>query len=256
MAYFERTGPDTFLATEHVSGAWNEDEQHIAPALGLLVHAVEQDRDARRDDHLVVARMSYDILGVVPVAEVAIEVQVLRPGRTIELVEAVMSHGSQMIVRLRAWLMRTGDTAELAGSAFEPVLPPEQMAAYDPAADWTGGFIRSVEVRRDQREPGRASFWVRTDLPLVSGEVVSPMAAYTGLLDISNGMTARADPREVAFPNVDLTAHFFAQPQGEWVGYDTTVSFGREGIGLTHTILHDETGPIGAHSQLLTVRPF
>lgn len=256
MAYFERTGPATFRATEHVGGAWRQDEQHIAAALGLLVHAVEQDRDARRDDGLVVARLSYDILGTVPVDEVAIGVQVLRPGRTIELVEAVLSHDSRAVVRLRAWLMRTGDTAALAGSALESIPPPEQMEPYDPTADWPGGFIRTVEVRRAEREPGRASFWVRTDLPLVADEPVSEMASFAGLLDVSNGMTVRVSPREVAFPNIDLTAHFFVQPKGQWVGYDTTVSFGRQGVGLTHTILHDETGPIGTHSQILTVRPF
>ncbi len=34
MSYFERLGPTSFRATEHVGGAWNEAEQHIAPALG------------------------------------------------------------------------------------------------------------------------------------------------------------------------------------------------------------------------------
>ena len=69
MAYFERLGESTFLATEHVGGAWNTAEQHIAPALGLLAHAVEADRDVRREDGLALTRLSYDILGTVPVAE-------------------------------------------------------------------------------------------------------------------------------------------------------------------------------------------
>ena len=41
MSYFVQTGPATFRPTEHVGGAWNTAEQHIAPALGLMVHAVE-----------------------------------------------------------------------------------------------------------------------------------------------------------------------------------------------------------------------
>jgi hypothetical protein len=68
-------------------------------------------------------------------------------------------------------------------------------------------------------------------------------------------MTVRADPRTVAFPNVDLTAHLFAEPRGEWVGFDTTVSFGREGHGLTSSVIHDVHGPIGTLSQILTIRP-
>ncbi len=49
--------------------------------------------------------------------------------------------------------------------------------------------------------------------------------------------------------------HFFDQPQGEWLGLDTTVSFGPAGIGLTTSVLHHEGGPMGTSSQSLTVRP-
>jgi hypothetical protein len=68
-------------------------------------------------------------------------------------------------------------------------------------------------------------------------------------------MTVRAAPGEVLFPNVDLTAHFFDQPRGEWLGLDTTVSFGPGGVGLTTSVVHDVRGPIGTSSQSLTVRP-
>lgn len=255
MSYFERTGPATFLATEHVSGAWDTATQHIAPALGLLTHVVERDRDARRDDGLVVARLSYDILGTVPVDAVETSVDVVRPGRTIELVEARLVHGGRVVVLLRAWLMRPGDTGELAGTPLPPIAPPDDMPVWDPTTVWPGGFIASAEVRREEREPGRAAFWARPSVPLVAGEQVSALARTTGLLDITNGMTVRVDPKEVAFPNVDLTAHVFRQPTGEWVGFDTSVSFGENGLGLTSSVIHDLDGPVGTTAQLLTVRP-
>jgi hypothetical protein len=65
----------------------------------------------------------------------------------------------------------------------------------------------------------------------------------------------RRDPRSVAFPNVDLTAHLFREPRGGWLGFDTTVSFGADGLGLTSSVVHDEVGPVGTSAQLLTVRP-
>ena len=68
-------------------------------------------------------------------------------------------------------------------------------------------------------------------------------------------MTVRVDPRQVAFPNLDLTAHFFVQPRGEWLGLQAVVSLGPDGAGLTRSILHDSTGPVGALAQLLTLRP-
>ena len=255
MAYFKRTGTHTYQATEHVSGAWDITTQHIAPALGLMAHAVEADRDERRSDGLVIGRLSYDILGLLPVDEVELRVEVIRPGRTIELVEAVLAHGGRDGVRLRAWLMQPGDTATLRGSPLPAIPGPDEMPSWDPTTVWQGGFIASAEVRRHQQEPGRAAFWVRTELPLVEGETVSRLAAMSGLLDIANGMTVRTSPQEVAFPNVDLTAHLFRQPAGEWLGFDTNVSFGPTGLGLTSSVLHDLDGPFGTSAQILTVRP-
>jgi acyl-Coa thioesterase superfamily protein/acyl-CoA thioesterase superfamily protein len=255
VAYFERLGAQAFRATEHTGGAWDLETQHIAPALGLLAHVVEQDRDVRRGEGLVLSRLSYDILGTVPVAEVDVEIGVLRPGRTIELVEATLAHAGRVAVRLRAWLMEPRDTSSMAGTGHDRIPGPDETEPWDATEVWPGGFIHSVEVRRTQRAPGRAQVWVRTSVPLVDDDEVSRLAAAVGLLDIANGMTVRASPTDVAFPNVDLTAHLFSRPEGEWLGLDTTVSFGPAGLGLTTSVVHDRGGPVGTSSQLLTVRP-
>ena len=96
---------------------------------------------------------------------------------------------------------------------------------------------------------------MRTDTPLLADEPTSDLARFAGLVDIANGMTVRTTPDEVAFPNLDLTAHLFTQSRGPWVGFDTTVSFGATGLGLTHSVIHDQHGPIGTLAQTLTVRP-
>lgn len=255
MAYFERTGEHTFRATEHVEGAWDQETQHIASALGLLAHSVERDRDGRRADGLVLGRLSYDILGVVPIEEVEVAVAVLRPGRTIELVQATLSHAGRSAVVLRAWLMQPGETAALAGTLLPTIPPPTEMPEWDPGTVWDGGFIATAQVRRHAYGAGRASYWVRTEHELVAGEQVSRLARFAGLFDIANGMAVRADPRQVAFPNIDLTAHLFREPRGEWLGFDTSVSFGPSGLGLTSSVVHDVDGPFGTVAQTLTVRP-
>ena len=255
MAYFERTSASAFRATSHVSGAWNTSDQHIAPALGLLVHLVEQDRDRRRADGLTIGRLSFEILGTVPVDIVDTAVMVIRPGRSIELVEASLTHNGRTAVQLRAWLMQQVDTTHLTASPLPRIPGPADMPPWNPSTVWPGGFIASAEVRRVQIEPGRAAFWVRTSIPLVRDEPVSPLARAAGLFDIANGMTVRVSPEDVAFPNLDLTAHLFAEPHGDWLGFDTSVTFGAAGIGVTNSILHDESGPIGTMAQILTIRP-
>ncbi len=254
MPYFHRLDARTFLPTEHVGGAWNLDEQHVAPSMGLLCHAIERDHHDRREDPLDVTRLSYDILGTLTMEAVDVDVRVVRPGRTIELVEATASQGGRAAVSLRAWLVAPGETASYAGTGLPDIAAPDTMPAWDPTSVWEGGFIASADVRRQQAAPGRAAYWVRTDVPLLD-EPVGPTAAAAGLFDIANGMAVRADPREVRFPNLDLTAHLFRAPVPGWLGFDTTMTFGPTGHGLTSSTVHDETGPVGTIAQVLTVRP-
>ncbi|WP_408898568.1 thioesterase family protein [Nocardioides sp. R1-1] len=255
MAYWHRTAPHTFAPTEHVGGAWDLATQHIAPALGVLAHEVERDRDRRRSDGLVVSRLSYDILGTVPIEPVDVSVEVLRPGRTIELVQATASYGGRAVVLLRAWLTEPYDTAALAGTDLPSLPGPDEMEPWDMAGLWRGGFIASLEVRRKELGPGRSMVWVRTPHSLVDDEPVSRLAAVAGLVDVTNGIAVRADPARVAFPNLDLTAHFLRAPAGGWLGLDTTQSYGAGGVGVTSSAMHDEHGPVGTVAQTLTVRP-
>src|SRR5688500_14288472 len=122
ISYFERAGAGRFRPTAATGGAWAVDEQHISPMTGLIVHAVETFAAARGADGLVVARVSMDILGVLKLEDFAIEVESVRPGRTIELLEAVVIARGRSAVRARVWRMAGPDTAVVAGGAA-PALP-------------------------------------------------------------------------------------------------------------------------------------
>ncbi len=255
-AYYQRLDAERFQPTVHAQGAWNDHEQHMAPVSGLLAHALE--RHAPRPD-LAMARVTYEILGLIPLQPTTVRTRTLRPGRTIELVEAVASVAGRDVVRAQAWRLATLDTGAVAGG-LPPALPArEACAPLDATATWPGGYIRSIEVLRGPaRQPGRGQAWLRTALPLVEGEAATPLAAFLGLVDTANGMNVRVDPRQWAFPNVDLSVHLFRAPRGgpgRWLGLDTLVTIGEGGVGLTSTTLHDEQGPVGRAEQILTVRP-
>lgn len=255
QAYFHRIDTARYRPTDHVSGAWNLSEQHVAPGIGLLTHAVEADHRARRAVPLQTARLSVDIWGTIPMDDVAVDVEVLRPGRTIELVEARLSHGGRVALALRAWLTNSYDSGGMAATPFPAMPHPDSMTHWDPTEIWGGGFIANAQVVRQDSGPGRARCWVRAPLALIAGEQVSATARFMTLADIANGLAPLASPEEAAFPNLDLTAHLFREPEGEWMGFDIFASNGSTGIGLTHSILHDGSGPLGVLSQSLTVRP-
>ena len=128
MAYFIRQGANTFLATPETGGAWNPEEQHIAPMIGLLTHLTELDHNQRDEDAtLVPGRMSVEILGVLGYEPFDVEVEVVRPGRTIELVEAICIQKGRPAVRVRTWFMAQTDTSSIAGTAFS--LIPGQIGS-------------------------------------------------------------------------------------------------------------------------------
>ena len=84
-SYYRHLGGNRYESTIHAQGAWNPHEQHMAPVTGILVHALEQ-FEPRSDMRL--ARFNFDILGLIPGGECTIETTLLRPGRTIELLQA------------------------------------------------------------------------------------------------------------------------------------------------------------------------
>ncbi|MCH1883290.1 thioesterase family protein [Agrococcus sp. ARC_14] len=255
-SYFIALGDGRYQPTEHASGAWQPGEMHFSPLGGLLTHAIERHRAAAGAAPLLLARMTFDILGFLALDETTVRVETRRPGRTIELTEATASIAGRDVAVARAWHSVAVDTTSVTGGASEPMPGPDAMPHAEFAVEWGGGYVRSVELREGgDRAPGRNRAWQRTAHPLVEGEEVAPIARWIGLIDGANGIAVRERPDEWMFPNLDLTIHLHRQPEGAWVGYDTTVIFGPSGQGTTSTELHDQRGHVGRASQTLTVRP-
>ena len=253
-AYYQVLGGGHFRSTIHAQGAWNAHEQHMAPASGLLAEALEG-HQPRADMRM--ARLSYEILGLIPGGEFHIETSTLRPGKTIELLQAELVAAGRTAIRATAWRMITSDTAEVAAVEDSAIPGPDDCKPYDGSAVWPGGYIRSLEMRvAEGHRPGAGKVWLRTDHPLTDREDSSDLARLMGLVDTANGIAARVPPGKdsVAFPNLDLQIHMYRRPEGEWLGLDNAVSFGRDGIGLTSTVLHDRQGPFGRAEQILTLR--
>ena len=252
-AFYRRLDLDLFEPTIHTQGAWRPDEQHMGPVSGLLAHAI--DRHEPREG-MQLARISYDILGMIPARPSRVEVRTTRPGRTIELVEATLTVDDRPVVRADAWRLSAQDSSPVAGVELDPMPGPHDFPEWHGADTWEGGYIRGLEFRADPgRRPGRTRTWIRARNPLVDSESCSPTTDLVRLVDTANGIAVRVSPSEWMFPNVDLTIHLFREPVRGWVGFDTRVTMGTTGLGLTSTTLHDELGPVGRAEQILTVRP-
>lgn len=253
--FYEDLGSGRYRSTVHAQGAWNPHEQHMAPATGIIVHELEKFQP--RDD-MRMARVSLDIHGIIHGGEFHIETRMIRPGRTIELIEAeLIAHGRTSIVA-RAWRLKTGDSSSVHAIEDAAVAHPEDLPEWTGMSPWPGGYIEGLDFRvEDGHRAGRGTVWLRNGFEMVSSGPTSALVRLLGMVDTANGVAPRVAPGPGSwmFPNLDLQIHMHRAPAGDWLGLEAQQTYGDDGIGLTSAVLHDVNGPFGRSEQILTVRP-
>ncbi len=193
-----------------------------------------------------------------PISALTCAATVVRPGRSVELIEGALSHEGTELIRARAWRIRTQPLPLSIGPlSAEP--PPGPAAAkprdYFPMA-WETGYHTAMEVRflsGGYTEPGPARAWMRMRGALVEGEEPSALDRLLVAADSGNGVSAPLDYRRYVFINTDLSVAIRRPPVGDWVCLDAVSYAEPDGVGLSDTGLFDEGGLIGRASQSLLV---
>ena len=235
------------------AGPWTNEAQHAGPPSGLLVRAIEacQPEPGQR-----LARLSVDILRPVPVAPVTVRSRVLRPGRRITLIEAVLTADGTEILVGRGWRIAKSEGAP--PPAVDPVfavppLPPEETPLGWPGAH-ESGYLSAVEWRVADGsfpEPGPARVWARPKIPLVQGETTSPTARTLILADSGSGVSAALPAGRVVLDEHRPHRGLLPAAGGEAGALDAETSTDPGGTGLARTTLADQAGPFGLAAQTL-----
>ena len=254
-AFYEPLGPGRLSSTSATTGPWSPDAQHAGPPSALLARAIEQ-CDPRPDQRL--ARLTVDILGPVPVAELAVSARVVRPGRRVTLVEAALHAGDRTVLSARGW--RVARPGPPAPPDLGPALDPPDPDTLAPGLHWPGaeldGYLSAVEWRFASgafAEPGPARVWARPRWPLVAGEPTSPFCGVVLVADSGSGVSSVLSPEEWLFMNIDLTVTLHRPPDGPWVFMDAVTTTDPGGVGMARTVLGDGRGPVGMALQTLVV---
>lgn len=254
LAFYHQQG-DEFAATELTRGPWDAESQHAGPPCALLGRALDR---AGGLDEARVARITFDILAPVPIAVLSCSTEVVRPGRSIELIEGTLSHDGMELIRARAWRIRT-KAVELDEQAppGDPPPGPETAAAGDYfPTEWEVGYHAAMDMRSlagGYTEPGPARVWMRMRVPLLEGEDPSPLDRLLVAADCGNGVSSPLDYRRYLFINTDLSVALRRAPAGEWICLDAITYAEADGVGLTDTTLLDGRGLVGRASQSLLV---
>ncbi|MET8758576.1 thioesterase family protein [Lentzea sp. NPDC004782] len=249
-AFYLPLGDDTFRSTEHTVGPWGPDSQHLGPPSALLVRSLLALRPT-------LSRVTFEVLGPVPVADLTVSTSVERPGRSVELLSAALSCEGRVVLTARAWHIVGSDTTAVAGGSGATLPPPASAVPMEIPDFWSGGYLAAVEwlsVSGGIFTPGDAQVWARPRVAVVEGFAPSPLELLFSVVDSASGVSSRVDIRKWYAINTDLTVHLHRQPVGEWVGLDARTTIGPDGVGLATSTVHDVDGPVGTTAQALFVR--
>ncbi|WP_046321060.1 thioesterase family protein [Mycobacterium sp. UM_Kg1] len=258
QAFYTQTGSGQFDSSPLTAGPWSAASQHGGPPSALLAREIE--RYQPRDGHRL-ARISIDILTPVPVAPLTVQVEEIRTGKRVQLLQATAQAGGRMVLVGRAWRMAAAAAdfpVAVPGSVpdgDEPDEPTPQAFTF-PDGLHTDGYLSAIDWSFEDGGfaiDGPARAWARPRVALVAGEAMTPWQRVLTVGDSGSGISACAPPARHPAINCDFTVVLHRDPVGSWVGMDarTVVTPGQG--AMTQTTVFDAAGPAGLATQTLVV---
>ncbi len=252
-AFFIPEDESRFISTDWTRGPWDPLFQHGGPPAALLGRAVER----VAEPGLRVARIAFDLLRPVPVAPLDLAVEVVRPGKKVNLVEASLASEGKTVMRASAWLFRVDELELPRNEPEDAPEPPGEEPSEKYETSWSDkSYLAAMDPRfvsGSFMEIGPAIAWFRMRVPLIEGESVGPLTRVLVAADSGNGISAALPFTDWTFVNPDLTVHLFRYPEGEWVCLDAVTTPHASGIGMATSKIYDEKGRIGEGAQSLFI---
>lgn len=251
----DSAGVGAFTSLPTTAGPWGPTSQHGGPPAALLTRAIE--RFATGPDR-VIGRFTMELYGPVPVGSLSVEASVVRPGRSVEMCEAILYDGTvdgRTVARATAWRFPAhtdgpGPTEEPLPHTFRDGEP------HDRPKDWSSGYLDAVEwrwIKGAVNEPGPGVVWMRPAVCLVEGEQMTAMQRLMACVDSASGVSAELDVAEWGFLNTELTVHVLRPPVGEWVCLDAETTLGRGSVGVAASNVYDSHGLVARSAQALLI---
>lgn len=258
-ALFAPAGDGLWQPADLTRGPWDPGAQHGGAPAALLAALIER---AEPGSALRVARLTVELVRPVPLAELRVEVEVVRPGRRVQLVAARLYAGDELVVRALALrLHRAPGTSPAIGDDGDgPPRGPEH--ATPTRLDTAGPGLRAfagdgVEIRflEGSYAPGPAVAWLRLRVPVIAGAGVTGLQRAAAAADFGNGVSSAVDWQTHTFVNPDLTLHLERDPEGEWIALDARTRVQPDGTGQAESVVLDTHGRAGRAVQSLLVLP-
>ncbi|UXA13695.1 thioesterase family protein [Mycobacterium sp. SMC-8] len=256
-AFFVADG-GAFRPTDWARGPWGQtiSGNYVG---GLLGHVIERDAG---DPELQPARLTVDLFRPAALAEpVRVQTTVVREGRRLKLVDAVMTQSGAVVARANALFLRRGEQPPGERFSTRVTMPPIPSHADSVPDDivtvvWTygkDGDTPSLGLGAWAHE-GPKYIWTRELGPIVGGTELTPFTRAALAGDMASSLT-HFGADGLPFINADYTLTLSRLPEGPYLGLAALTHDSHAGVATGTAVVVDEVGPIGTATATALANP-
>lgn len=260
-AVFEPDG-GRWVPTPLATGPWSPDALHGGPSTALVGRLMVDHEPG--DTSWFLARLTVELIRPVPHAPLSVAIDIRRPGRRVQVLDAVVTDpdGTEVLWArgLRLVEAHNGlDESAVPGPERVPLPGPAESSPFGFGGSlipWTT-FGEAYEFRLAHGTPfhelGPSAVWSRLTVPLFAGQPIHPLDRVLTLADFPNGFGNSVPFDRFNYINPDLTVSLHRLPEDDWVLLDAVMNPRANGHGTAEGTLQDERGPLGTSVQSLLI---
>ena len=246
LSFFRADG-GSLVPTERAQSMWDTNQMHGVALSGAIAGALEHRLAQVGRTDLHPARYTVDLFRPATMDPCDIAVEVVREGRRICLLDAVLSQRGERVARASAiFLMPSASTEGEVWSPHErPGPPPLDLAP--PTDEPHVPFFRSEsgwsQNFGEHQNGARKQSW-NSAIPVLDTERMTPFQSAAAVADGASLLTNWGS-RGVEYINTDITLTLARMPDGIEIGLSVVDRVEHDGIAVGTAAMFDRVGPLG-----------
>jgi hypothetical protein len=248
LSFFTSDG-DALVPTELACSLWSDDQVHGVALSGALARSLERAAAATGRTDLRPARYTVDLFRAARMQPCHLRTTVVREGRRLCLVDAVVEQGGEPVARASGLFLQPSEPAPGAvwepGTHFDP--PPLDLApeSDDPRVPlFSSDRIGWSQSFAEHQNGDRKMTW-QTGMPVIPEEKPSPFVAVASVADAAS-MVTNWGSNGVEQINTDITLTLARLPVSLEIGLAAVDRVSSEGIAVGTAAVFDRRGVLGA----------
>ncbi|MDG2003519.1 MAG: thioesterase family protein [Novosphingobium sp.] len=230
--YFFTLEENRFVPSGLGTSPWDKRSQSGVSLAGLSAHLFES---IDTTTPMMIARMTLDIYGAVPMEPLEPVIRVLRDGPRFQLVEVELRALGRTWSRATGLRVRLGESPVRSFPLTHP-MPPEVDQ------EQGTGWFDMIRVKGAFAETGPGAVWLRVTTDMVAGHPLSPMERLAMVADLGAGFAPLVPFKEWTSANLDLAIYQTRPSNEEWLLLDSDSQSAGNGIGLATARIGDSDG--------------